>query len=219
MVCLLICWAALAALAGGPPSEGPAPLPVHRGITCTVFWVGEQVQNERGAISNSASAWDDEWLAHYGGIDDPALRTGYLPSAFTPEENPFYCALPYNDFDQGKRRTDAAAVVPWAGAREWGDRESMCKNQWVKIAKGDKVAYAQWEDVGPFRRDDSSYVFGAALPANEQNQRAGLDVSPAVRDYLGLAGLDVVDWQFVLAADVPDGPWRAVVTTSQITWR
>jgi hypothetical protein len=40
-----------------------------------------------------------------------------------------------------------------------------------------------------------------------------------VRDYLGLAGLDVVDWQFVLAADVPDGPWRAVVTTSQITWR
>ena len=32
---------------------------------------------------------------------------------------------------------------------------------------------------------------------------AGIDVSPAVRDYLGLRPLDVVDWRFVEQAEVP----------------
>jgi hypothetical protein len=36
-----------------------------------------------------------------------------------------------------------------------------------------------------------------------------LDVSPAVRDYLGLAPTDVTDWQFVEVRDVPPGPWRS----------
>ena len=30
----------------------------------------------------------------------------------------------------------------------------------------------------------------------------------AVRDYLGLAPIDVADWQFVEVRDVPPGPWR-----------
>jgi hypothetical protein len=34
-----------------------------------------------------------------------------------------------------------------------------------------------------------------------------LDVSPAVRDYLGLANKDVCDWKFVEFAEVPSGPW------------
>jgi hypothetical protein len=36
-----------------------------------------------------------------------------------------------------------------------------------------------------------------------------LDVSPAVRDYLGLAPTDVTDWEFVEVRDVPAGPWRS----------
>jgi hypothetical protein len=36
-----------------------------------------------------------------------------------------------------------------------------------------------------------------------------LDVSPAVRDYLGLQPTDVTDWQFVNTQDVPPGPWRS----------
>ena len=36
---------------------------------------------------------------------------------------------------------------------------------------------------------------------------SGLDVSPAVRDYLGLSGSDVCDWKFVDVYEVPDGPW------------
>ena len=36
---------------------------------------------------------------------------------------------------------------------------------------------------------------------------AGLDVSPAVRDYLGLKANDVTDWRFVDFNEVPRGPW------------
>jgi hypothetical protein len=49
-----------------------------------------------------------------------------------------------------------------------------------------------------------------------------MDVSPAVRDCLGFVGLDTdtnkVDWQFVEAAQVPDGPWKRVVITRQVYW-
>ena len=40
------------------------------------------------------------------------------------------------------------------------------------------------------------------------NHGAGLDVSPAVRDYLGLGPTSLTDWQFVEVRDVPPGPWR-----------
>jgi hypothetical protein len=39
------------------------------------------------------------------------------------------------------------------------------------------------------------------------NKGAGLDVSPAVRDYLGIESTDVTDWKFVDFKDVPLGPW------------
>jgi hypothetical protein len=39
------------------------------------------------------------------------------------------------------------------------------------------------------------------------NHGAGIDVSPAVRDYLGLGPLGLVDWRFVEQAQVPAGPW------------
>jgi hypothetical protein len=72
--------------------------------------------------------------------------------------------------------------------------------------------------VGPFSDDDAEYVFGTANPASEINRNAGLDVSPAVRDYLMLSDIDVVDWVFVDDENVPDGPWKTVVTSSQLTW-
>jgi hypothetical protein len=195
-----------------------SPYPLRLGITATVFWIGETADGSYGRIENSSSAWDEDWQEHYGGVDNPHRREGYRPAAFAPGENPFYCALPYNDFVGGHRRADAARVVPWAPNREWGERESMCKNRWVRIAKGERAAYAQWEDVGPFHTDDSAYVFGMDPPRNECNQSAGIDVSPAVRAYLGLADIDRVDWQFVESTDVPDGPWKTTVTTSTINW-
>jgi hypothetical protein len=96
---------------------------------------------------------------------------------------------------------------------------SLCKNRWVRIVHQDRVAYAQWEDVGPFVPDDGEYVFGTARPRNENARGAGLDVSPAVRDYLRLGGGGYTDWQFVEADAVPSGPWLDIVTTSNPFWK
>jgi hypothetical protein len=53
-------------------------------------------------------------------------------------------------------------------------------------------------------------VFGNERPKSNLNQGAGLDVSPAVRDYLGLKQTDVTDWQFVDVSAVPHGPWSTL---------
>jgi hypothetical protein len=42
------------------------------------------------------------------------------------------------------------------------------------------------------------------------NKGAGLDISPAVRDYLGLKQTDVTDWRFVDFSEVPRGPWSTL---------
>lgn len=193
--------------------------PVHRNITSTVFWVGEDATEHNAYISNSPSAWDEYWVKHFGGVDTPEKRNGYFPAGFRPKENPFYIALPYNDFREDSRKANAAAIIPWAKTKVWAARESMCKNQWVKITRGKKTVYAQWEDSGPFLENDAQYVFGNGQPRSAINNHAGIDVSPAISDYLGLTGINKVDWQFIDAQDVPDGPWKEIVTTSQIFWK
>lgn len=199
--------------------EDSTRYPLRQNITVTIFWVGEEGNEENNYIPNLQSVWDDKWLEHYGGVDDPNNRNGYFPTNFTPLENPFYYALPYNDFDEnGERKAEVDQVIYWSGEQGWGELESMCKNRWIKIIKGNKSVYAQWEDAGPFREDDADYVFGDALPKNELNDDAGLDVSPAVRDFLSLSDIDVVNWRFVDFSEVPAGPWTEIITTSQIYW-
>ncbi len=197
---------------------------VHENITATLFWIGESESPDNHDITNVESAWDDSWLKHYGGIDTPH-RTTVFPD-FVPQENPFYFALPYSDFDDnGNRRDDALKKIPWAGEKTWSDEASMVKNRWIKItAANGKTAYAQWEDAGPFADDDIEYVFGTAAPHNAYNDHAGLDLSPAVWIYLGYDTRNAdnaakMRWQFVDPEDVPDGPWMNVVTYSQINWQ
>jgi hypothetical protein len=192
------------------PAPARSNYPVHT-VTATTFWVGEPSDSDDFFISNVDSAWDDNWQEHYGGVDDPAHRDGWRPAAFTPGENPFYVALPYDDLDDNDQVKASAAAIPWAAERVAG--QSVLKNRWVRIERAGKVAYAQWEDVGPLSDDDVGYVFGRAAPANQANDSAGIDVSPAVQDQLGLDGLGTVSWQFVDRADVPPGPWLTIVTT------
>ena len=177
-------------------------------IVTTVFWIGEK-PSENNPVPNRASSWDKEWSKSYGGFDDPnpACRRDYIPAKFTPRQNPFYCALPYNDKAATGHRPEASRVVPWFNQAYQGPAVSVCKDRWIAIRKGNKVAYAQWEDAGPFRTDHWQYVFGNERPKPNLNKGAGLDVSPAVRDYLGLNETDVTDWQFVDFKDVPRGPW------------
>ena len=192
---------------------------IHDNITTTVFWVGEEAGADNGFIPNYESTWDGSWLRHYGGIDSQDYRNGDNPLLFTPRENPFYFALPYNDLDEnGVRKPDAASVVPWANGQQWGPDDSIVKNHWIKITANGKTVYAQWEDAGPFGEDDKDYVFGTAPPANGQLTAAGLDVSPAVQFFLGMGDVGKTSWQFVDFADVPDGPWKTTITTSQVNF-
>lgn len=193
--------------------------PLHENIIVTTFWVGEEASRDNAFIQNKESAWDTKWVEHYGGVDDPNNRLGFHPEKFTPLENPFYFALPYSDFNaMRERRNDANEIIYWANSKIWSQKESMLKNRWIKISKGDKVAYAQWEDVGPFEINDHRYVFGSSKPKNEINSKAGLDISPAVRDYLELKDVDIINWKFINSNEVPDGPWTEIITDSKIFW-
>jgi hypothetical protein len=177
--------------------------PWKMGIVSTVFWVGETGSGP----TNARSAWDQNWVSSYGGVDDPVHRMGYRPSAFKPMQNPFYVALPYCDMRSGRLKPEAAKVVPWFLEQFRGLDFSVCKGHWVEIRFGAKICYAQWEDVGPFSTDSSGYVFGDDPPSPNVNHGAGIDVSPAVRDYLDLGSFGLVDWRFVEQAEVPPGPW------------
>jgi hypothetical protein len=88
------------------------------------------------------------------------------------------------------------------------------------------TCYGQVEDAGPSFGNlyhDAAYVFGAANapPAQPHFNHAGLDVSPALNGCLGFSELDGdndrVDWRFVDAPSVPDGPWKRIVTTSGVS--
>ncbi len=190
-----------------------APAPVHQfswksNIVTTVFWIGEKPSGNN-PVPNRSSSWDKNWTQSYGGYDDPnpAHRRDMIPVSFTPRQNPFYCALPYNDKAREGHRAEAPTVVPWFKEAYQGPAVSTCKGRWIAIRKGGRTAYAQWEDAGPFRTDHWQYVFGNERPKPNLNQGAGLDVSPAIRDYLGLEDTDVTDWKFVDFKDVPSGPW------------
>jgi len=190
-----------------PSPEASHKYPVHHGIIASMFYVGEKATADNGYIANIASTWDEAWAQHYGGVDTPDQREGWRPAAFLPKENPFYIALPYNDLNEDGTRKDSANKVYWHSESGSG---SWVKNRWVEVCKDDQCAYGQWEDAGPFGEDDVDYVFGSAKPSNTQGLKAGIDVSPAIDQYLDLKGSGVVTWRFVETP--PPGPWREAVS-------
>lgn len=179
----------------------------HHQITATVFWVGEQ-PTPRNPTPNTASSWDPRWAENFGGVDDPVRRNGYAPAGFTPRLNPFYIALPYNDLtSNGTHRPEAPDVIPWFWDSYRGSYGSVCEDRWVAIHHRGRVCFAQWKDAGPFRTDDWEYVFKGRKPKANPNQNAGIDLSPAVRDFLGIRGKAKVDWRFVENNEIRQGPW------------
>lgn len=189
-------------------SRPPAIYPWKRQIVCTVFWIGEE-PTLRNPTPNNKSSWDSSWALNYGGFDDPSRprRQGYRPASFIPRLNPFYVALPYNDVASGTTKKEASRVIPWFKQSFSRPGVTVCKGRWVEIRHRGRVCYAQWEDCGPFRTDHWQYVFGNERPRENLNNGAGIDISPAVRDCLGVKSHDKVDWRFVEASAVPPGPW------------
>lgn len=186
--------------------------PWKKSITATVFWIGEK-PTQNNPTPNNKSSWDVNWQKNFGGFDnpDPKVRVGYLPPGFTPGLNPFYVALPYNDcVNHRLHKPEAPRIIPWWDRLIRKPGESCCKGRWVQIysPKTRKVCYAQWEDCGPFVTDDWEYVFGNKRPKNKNNAGAGIDISPAVRDYLGVSNKSTVHWRFMEFSRIPrSGPW------------
>ena len=83
-------------------------------IVTTVFWIGEQAAGNN-PVPNHKSSWDANWTNNYGGYDTPnaSARRNYIPVAFIPRQNPFYCALPYNDVTHGQFKPEAPLVIQW----------------------------------------------------------------------------------------------------------
>ncbi len=226
--------------------------PVHTNIKASTFWCGEGASGDNDFITNTLSAWDSHWGEHFGLEDHPiniSRDSDFIPtsSKYTGDENPYYFALPYNDYDdvvydgEGQtidgyeidsyyRKFDCYDNIHWGKDKSpsgWGYGYSLCKNRWikVKVAGTDKVCYAQWEDAGPYYYNDYPYVFGTADPANTTDSPyAGIDLSPSVCLYLEQKMAEWgayefhVDWEFVNEGDVPDGPWKKHVTTRQVSW-
>ncbi|WP_104179621.1 hypothetical protein [Arthrobacter sp. B0490] len=241
---IVLAVAAVALLLAGTTAivatQGKSKYPWHTDIVSTTFWVGEIHDPDAEDGSQEFSTYDSRWMESYGGCDgirtadgcstEPRVASnGYFPSSMTPLQNPFYLDLPFDDLNNPEAFAQRGTVIPWA-AEEAADnpalltsrQHSFMKNRWVKLRKGSAVCYGQIQDAGPAVYDDSAYVFGTddRRPASTEYSGAGLDVSPAINGCLGFSDLDGqddrVDWQFVDEEDVPDGPWRRIVTTSQV---
>lgn len=186
-------------------SKAPSNFPWKKKIVTTTFWVGQDATTYNDT-TNYSSAWDSKWTQSFGGTDNPTQRFGFLPKGrFAVTQNPFYVALPFNDV---KYPDLAKKWVPWFNKEQAkGQRyTSQCKGRWIEIRNADgKSCFAQWQDVGPFRYDHAAYVFGKERPTTYN--KAGLDVSPAVKTFLSLDGMDLCDWRFVEAWEVREGPW------------
>ena len=192
--------------------------PWKTGIITTMFWIGEG-GSSISPTDNIGSAWDENWRSHNRGNDSPDDRNGFASADHASTINPFYVALPFNDLAYPDKAQD---WVPrsWHRPNQDGKQVSACKDRWVCIKNSNgRLCYAQWEDVGPLRSDHAEYVFGNDRP--NTYTKAGLDISPAVAQYLGIDGnrRAITAWKFVDEDDVPPGQWlkydeQAVIFTA-----
>lgn len=187
--------------------------PVHKNILTTVFWVGERAKPMSGWSDNLDSAWDMRWKENFGGLDSPIFRKGFFPAKFRPKQNPFYFALPFNDISQ-PGYVETSPILQFFKAKSSTRARSVCKNRWIEIFYRGRFCYAQWQDVGPVYTNDYDYVFGGDTPRADDRKMAGLDISPATRDFLKIKGSCRTVWRFVDESTVPGGPWKTVVTRS-----
>jgi hypothetical protein len=192
----------------GSLHKGPKNIyPWKTNIITTIFWIGEG-STPISSTTNEASAWDEDWRSSNSGSDSPNDRSGYASGRHAATVNPFYVALPFNDL-AFPDKTNRWLPAGWSRPSRNGKQVSACKDRWVEIKTEDgtgHTCYAQWEDVGPLRYDHAEYVFGSQRP--DTYTRAGLDVSPAVAQYLNVNEKNrLTRWRFVDDEDVPPGVW------------
>ncbi len=101
--------------------------PVHKNISAINFWIGEPPSADNSYIRNVNSTSDSRWVQDFGGAFLDCRHDSFLPVGFHPRENPFYVALPYNDFaSDGSRKSDATSTYGYDEKR-WTQDESIVK--------------------------------------------------------------------------------------------
>jgi hypothetical protein len=216
-------------VACGPESHKRREYPLHTKIIATVFYLGEDASEANAGISNVPTAWDGNSVERFGGVDDPSRRSEDSgPIGFRPKHNPYYFALPADEFDKKRPIKGAHETSPWVG-EPVGEGRSLFKGRWIEVKRDGASVYAQWVDCGPSddpnEARDYGYVFGAndVRPKNTFGLKAGLDLSPAAAHALGFGvkeGGAEVSWRFIDTVDVPDGPWKDYPPiNNQIYWR
>ncbi len=77
---------------------------IHTNISASTFWCGEGASDQNGGITNISSSWDINWGDRFGIEDSPEIsrNSDFIPTSqqFKGDENPYYFALPYNDFGE-----------------------------------------------------------------------------------------------------------------------
>lgn len=187
-------------------------------IITTVFYVGEYKKSRVGLLNNRSSAWIASWVKSFGGVDHPG-RSTVFPTKFKPKENPFYFALPLSDkalqiVKSNEILPEFQEIVIFFNRIYSANShaKSFLKNTWIAIECGGKTCYAQWQDVGPYTDDDPYYVLKNEKPKFQRGNGPALDVSPAVQKCLNMDAKAVTRWRFVSPGEVPDGPWKKIVS-------
>ena len=148
-----------------------------------MFWVGEPADAANAFISNTQSYWDKDWLANFGGVDDPSIAERPLAGGLHAQGEPVLRGAALRRVHRATAASRTRPEVPWYRP----GLAPLLKNRWVEIRHNVRVCFAQWQDVGPCGEDDFAFVFGASLvPLNTFDAKAGLDVSPAVWHHLGM---------------------------------
>ena len=192
------------------------PFDIHQNIVTTYFQAGKPAGEGDRGISNQSSAWYGDWSKHMCGIDYEGTRRLDQPGC----DSLFYAALPCADFGEAGPILAHTSQSPWRVPAQ----HSAFKNRWLVVQANGRSVYVQWQDVGPLYEDDCRYVFGTARPRQEKTGAidSALDISPAAFKLLTGGNLSVGEikttWQFVEADQVPAGPWRTTVTTSDPDW-
>lgn len=199
------------------PTTSASATPIKmKAAKATVFWVGEAASEENGWIQNTDSVYQwgsNHWLKHHGCAD-----TEKKPC--DGKENSFYVAVPATDMKDEEANPKVRKAMPAAWLVGATTQESSMKNRWVVVRANGKIGYGQIQDAGPFGEEDVEWVFGSATkPKSKENSYAGLDVSPALANYLGVSGVFDAEFAIVIdAKDVPPGPWKTKVTTSGVSY-
>jgi N-acetylmuramoyl-L-alanine amidase len=152
---------------------------------------GEDFHNEVEGPAIAANHCDIEATV-FGGSDDPN-NSAYPPYDLLNGDRDDFVSLPYS-FD----------------AKLFPDNPPM-----VRVYCGELSAVGQVADKGPWTTDDVAYVDGTARPIAEicfnakrplpsgpnkgrvPSNKAGIDLSPALAEKIGLEGKGLVSWEIV----------------------